>query len=249
MLLYASLAVTAVLAGLLVYRYDLYDKEPWPLLVLVALAGLGLMRVNGVLQLEALAAIGISWGDHAARAAVAASFEEVERLLAVALLAMLLPRYFNDPMDGLIYGSVLGVGMAIEESRFFLATDGATGLLLPPAELVRLFGHLIMGGVTCFALGMARMRMPRWPRVLAGCLLASMAMHFCWDWLAFSVRGENSMSWWKTIASMGLMFGGMLFYGMLVVVGSDWSRKVFAPHTARQLWGWPASLFLEPKRA
>ena len=36
MILYGSLSVCALLVGLLIYRYDLYDKEPVPPLVQVA---------------------------------------------------------------------------------------------------------------------------------------------------------------------------------------------------------------------
>ena len=38
-MLYVTLAVCTVLAGLLVYRYDLYEREPWYMaLIAVALA-------------------------------------------------------------------------------------------------------------------------------------------------------------------------------------------------------------------
>ena len=40
----------------------------------------------------------------------------------------------------------------------------------------------------------------------------------------------------------------MLFvYGMLVVIGADWSAQVFHPHTAKQLWGWPLDVVFPAK--
>jgi len=248
MLLYLTVVFLAVIAGLLVYRYDLYDKEPWWMLLIAAAAGAAMMWANGHLQLAFLGLLGIEWSDHVPRAAIAAVCEESERLIIVLAIAILFRRHFNDPIDGLIYGSIVGLGMAAEESWFFLSSREAAGPLLPPAELVRLCGHLVMGGVTCFALGMWRMQMKRWHVVMLACVFGSMTMHFLWDWLAFSVRGNESMPLWKTLASIIVMLSGMLAYGMLVVVGSDWSRKVFAPHTPAQLWGWPLSL-LKPKPA
>ena len=65
-------------------------------------------------------------------------------------------------------------------------------------------------------------------------------MHFLWDWAALSQAGE--ISWPQTLTGMLLMLGGCLFYGVLVIVGSDWSRKIFAPHGKLSLWGWPFAL-------
>ena len=44
MLVFGTLILCAVLAGLLVYRYDLYEQEPWYLLVIMAVIGAGAME-------------------------------------------------------------------------------------------------------------------------------------------------------------------------------------------------------------
>ena len=38
----------------------------------------------------------------------------------VVALALLIPSQFNDPMDGIIYGSLIGLGMAVLESIDYL---------------------------------------------------------------------------------------------------------------------------------
>jgi hypothetical protein len=182
-------------------------------------------------------------------ALVAGTHEELGRLAIVAALAILMPRQFNDPMDGIIYGSIVGLGMAVEESVFYLGLGWPLpGPLLPATEPVRIMGHLALGGITGFAVGMARMRMRGTALALAGCLLVSTGIHTAWDWIAFAAGGSGRMTWWQTAAAIALMLGGMIFYGMLVTIGSEWSRRIFAPRQSAKLWGWPFAL-LRPRKA
>jgi RsiW-degrading membrane proteinase PrsW (M82 family) len=114
---------------------------------------------------------------------------------------------------------------------------------LPPSELVRLLGHLVLGGITCYGIGLARMRMRHWPRWLIGGLAFGILWHFLWDWIAFSSWTGEAFVWWHNAAAIGLMLSGMLVYGVLVVHGSNHSRDTFAPHDARELWGWPFTIW------
>jgi RsiW-degrading membrane proteinase PrsW (M82 family) len=248
MLLYGSLAMCAILATLLVYRYDMYEREPWFMVVVAVGLGWVAMWLAGLAEGWTLDRFGEVPRPDVIVAAVAATHEELACLLVVIGLAKFVPRQFNDPMDGIIYGSLVGVGMAIDESVFFLGLGADTAAPLPPAEIIRITGHLVMGGITGFAIGMARMRMKGWPRVLAFCLVFSIGLHFLWDCLAFSSIRQGVMTPLQTAAAIGLMLGGILFYGALVVVGSEWSRRVFAPQSMKSLWGWPFTLLRRPNR-
>jgi RsiW-degrading membrane proteinase PrsW (M82 family) len=243
--LYAALLVCAALALLLVVRYDMYEREPWFMVAIAAGLGYAVMWACGLIEpvTAGLWPFPGGPGADAWNAAVAATHEELARLAIVAGLAVFVPRQFNDPMDGIIYGSIVGLGMAVEESVFHLGIGGApAGPFLPPSEPVRLAGHLVMGGITGFAVGMARMRMRRTAFALVACLSVSMGIHFAWDVIAFAAGRAGRMAAWQTAAAVILMLGGMAFYGMLVTVGSDWSRRVFAPHSPARLWGWPITL-------
>jgi len=104
-----------------------------------------------------------------------------------------------------------------------------------------LLGHLVMGGITGFGVGMARMRRPRWGRWLAGTAGASMALHFAWDLI--SLRASTAPGLANTLAAAAVVVAGTLLFGALVVVGSSASRDVFSPSGGRRtLWGWPFTL-------
>lgn len=239
MILYGTLLIAATLIGGLVYRYDMFDREPWFMVLLAAAAGVAVMYPMGTIEEAALFAIwDHDWPDWG-RALIAGTFEETARLLVVAMIALLIPAFFNDPMDGIIYGSIVGLGMAIEESIYFMNLEETLADKLPPSEVIRLTGHLLMGGITCFGVGMVRMKLPRAWTILVACAGTSMLLHMAWDSIAFAAREVGVMAWWQTTLAVALMIFGMLLYGMLVTISWDWSKRHFEPHSLKELWGWP----------
>jgi RsiW-degrading membrane proteinase PrsW (M82 family) len=238
--LYAALGVCAFLAALLVIRYDMYEREPWFMVILAAGLGYATMWMCGLIEPLTVALWPRPGAPAPYLAVVAGTHEELARLGIVAALAVLARNQFNDPMDGIIYGSIVGLGMAVEESLFYLGLGGPPpGPLLAASEPVRLMGHLVLGGITGFAVGMARMRMGGTALALAGCLSVSTGIHTAWDWIAYAAGRSGRMAWWQTAAAMTLMLGGMVFYAKLVTIGSEWSRRRFAPQRTASLWGWP----------
>jgi RsiW-degrading membrane proteinase PrsW (M82 family) len=233
--LYVAVCLSAFLAAVLVYRYDLYNREPWYLIALTA--GLGFLAMRLVAGAE-LRALGLVEGL-AAEAGVAALVEEGARLAAVVLIAFVFPKHFDDPMDGIIYGSIVGLGMAVEESLDFLKARSVAELLLFPLEMVRLLGHLIMGGIAGFGAGTARMKTPGWRRSLLLSVVAAIALHFSWDWVALAATDGTMLPTPLTILAVAIMLAGIGIYGALVAAGSRLSRAVFAPGSSRTLWGFP----------
>ena len=230
------LGLCALGAAVLVYRHDLYEREPLLLLALTVALGAGGMWLAG--QAEAWT-LGVSRFTGArAIAAVAALEEELMKLLVVVAIALLARREFNDPMDGLIYGSMAGLGMAVEESVYYMRQLPPGKLLLPPAELVRVSGHLVMGGISGFALGMAALRRERWPLVLIACFCAATTLHFGWDWIVLSAPGA-ALGTREAWSGAALMLAGLLLYGALTAIASEQSHRLFAPGSPSRLWGWP----------
>ena len=236
-ILYLVLGACALAAAALVYRYDLYDREPWLLLVTAMVGGAVAMRFAGAVEEALLVSISTTAGT----AALAALVEELCRVVVVLVIAIALPRHFNDPMDGLVYGSVVGLGMALEESFHLLGLRANPGLMELPVELVRLFGHLVMAGIAGYGVGLLRTRATGWAPVFASCFGVAFALHFLWDWIALSASPPGVLGPWATLAAAVLMLSGMLFYGSLVIAGSRRSRDLLAPSDERSLWGWPFS--------
>lgn len=237
--LYGTLLACALAAALLVVRYDMYEREPWPMLSGCALAGGVVMWLLGDVEDWTLDRFGGPAAGPAALAAIAALEEELARFAIVAALALLLPAALDDPMDGIIYGSIVGLGMAVAESIQFLTLSGYDGTTLPPAEPVRLLGHLVLGGIGGYGVGLARIGAPGWPRLVVACLAISIAIHFVWDWIAFVSIERGEISPRQTAAAIALMVFGMTLYGLLVARGAAASRALFSPTSARALWGWP----------
>lgn len=240
MIQYVTLFVCAGLTGVLIYRYDLYEKEP-PGMVLLALGvGAAMMWLIGSVEDQTV----MLWANASQSAlwlaAVMATHEELAKVLGVWLIAVVARRHFNDPMDGLIYGSLIGLGAAAVESVFYLgfAYPGSAALL-PPGEVVRVVGHPVMGGMGGYAVGMWRLKMApeKWRAGLA--LAAAIGLHFLWDWLAYQARVEGANPAWIATGGVALMLVGFLIYGWLIIKASHMSRQVFAPESARSVWGWP----------
>ncbi len=231
-ILYPTLGLCAIAAAVLVYRHDLYDREPLPLLGLTVALGAGAIGLAGRAEEWTFAALRLA--SPRAIAAVVALLEELGKLAVVTAIA-LLARAFNDPMDGIIYGSMAGLGMAVEESVYCLR--GSTAKVLPPEELVRICGHVVMGGIGGFALGMARARRRGWPLALAGGFAAAVGLHFGWDWLALSSNARRFTEA-QTGLAVALMLGGMLVYGALLTIASHWSHALFSPGSPERVWSW-----------
>jgi RsiW-degrading membrane proteinase PrsW (M82 family) len=255
MLVYLAVLGCGVLLGLTVYRYDLYEKEPWYLLLFAVLLGYCIFWGLGFVEDFSNARLGFYQAgvDHTAgQAAVAASHEELAKLLAVVLMALLFRKDFNDPMDGLIYGAFAALGMAVEESFYLLRLSfrGApveAGIDIIGREVVRLVLHILMGGISGFGVGLVveRARLRYWYVMLAAFLAASVTIHFLWDWLCGipAASGEPSLEaevFQRGIAVI-LTLAAMGIFGLAVMIGSRLSRARFAPDSDKKVWGW--SLF------
>ena len=215
------LACAAGLAAF-VYRYDLHEKEPWYMAILAVGMGFAFMWLAGHAEDVVLAELEVRREQFAARAAVVAQIESMARVAMVLAVAVLFRSRFTDPLDGLMYGTLGGLGMAIEESLLYLSLAPATPHTLG-VEVVRLFAHSLMGGLVGFAVGQWARPMSKphpKPILTAGCLGVAVLVHFSWDFIAY----QQSHAALLKALPMVLMLALMLVWGGLVAYASEQAR-------------------------
>lgn len=251
MLVYMTLGLCGVLAALLVRRHDLYDREPVPLMALATLLGAGGMWLAGQVQIEVMARAGPS--RHALFALMAGTTEEAAKVSCVVVIGLACARWFKDPMDGVVYGSLAGLGAALEESVAILMTRGGD-IALPSQELVRLCGHLVMGGIGGAGVGvwLSGRGDPGsgWRRALAGAVATfalAVWVHVLWDMIAIPAQAAGRVTRWQSAGIVLLMLAGFVAYAGCVAWCGRLSRRKFGGCETRM--GWPLSVLVSRRAA
>ena len=102
---YGFLALCAIVLALLVYRYDMVDRERWTMLLLAVILGMAGCWFAGYAEDYLFLRFDFGIAQMAERAVVVAVFEEVIKLLPIVGIAILFRKQFNDPIDGLIHAT------------------------------------------------------------------------------------------------------------------------------------------------
>ena len=234
---YLVLALGGLLFGAIVYRYDMHEREPWWMLVLAALAGT--LTMWGAFELELLIQNLAGAGDTSfLKALLAGTLEELGKLAIPVAVLLLMKKHFNDPMDGLIYGSLAGVGAAVYEGawwQWFAPVDSTNPLAVYGPNAMRLLMHTLWGGIVGSALGLVVMKKP-WRRTLAQRVGLVMLMHFSWDFFIGFVPAEDQGNLQRLLAAL-LIGASVCWYGLLVIQANKWSRSMHAPTSKQRLVG------------
>jgi RsiW-degrading membrane proteinase PrsW (M82 family) len=221
-LIYLLMLACAAGLAVFVYRYDLCARERWYMVALAVALGFCFMWVAGAAEDHILGHIGRARAGIGPKAAVVAFCETAARMAMVFTVATFFRPRFTDPLDGLMYGTLGGLGMTIEESLLYLSFAPATAQTLG-AEVVRLFAHSLMGGLVGFAVGQwVRPNFEPRPRptLTVGCLAVALLVHFSWDYIAY----QNSHAALLRLLPMILMLALMLVWGGLVAYASEQLR-------------------------
>lgn len=182
-------AVPAALYALLIWWGDRYEKEPWGLLAITfvwgaapailisllaetlfgaPLAGLQAGRLANVLEASGLAPV----------------VEEVAKALALVGLFFLFRYEFDDVLDGVVYGALVGVGFGMTEnllyflSSFFQSGWGGWGVVVFMRSVLFGLNHAFFTAFSGAGLGAARLTRQGWPRLLRPLLGLGAAMTF-----------------------------------------------------------------------
>lgn len=174
-------AVPTLLYTLILWWLDRYEKEPLPLLAAAFLWGslpaIAIALITGGLLSLPLGATPL--GPGLGVGGLAPLIEEPVKALALGALFLLARGEFDGPLDGIVYGALIGFGFSMSENLlFFLAyPEDLTGLFWLRGVLFGL-NHALFTSIVGLAFGAARFARPRVvaPLVVLA-LCAAMALH------------------------------------------------------------------------
>lgn len=215
----ASLFLLSVV--LVVWWFDRYDREPLPLVAGVFLWGAVVVPGLLVMTADAAAAAlgGPPFGDGMAAVTVFGPFvEEAFKGLGI-LLVVLFSSHFDNPTDGLVYGTAVGLGFATTEnlvvgfSTVSAFGDGAWMDTVVSRTLLTAGVHAVASAVLGAGFGFAVLCGKIWERWLwvFGGMVSAIALHGAWNWFVVSFPvGVSGVEPWMLIVPLYVVFAGFL---------------------------------------
>ncbi len=129
--IFAAIVPTVLYVGL-IYWVDRYEKEPWWLLVAAFLWGAvpGILIAfffNTLLSAPLLLILGDELGMAAAPSLIGPPVEESVKGLALVAIFLFWRNEIDSPLDGIIYGAMVGMGFAMVENVFYFVETYSQG--------------------------------------------------------------------------------------------------------------------------
>ncbi len=258
--------------ALIVYRLDLFEREPklvlaaaliWGGVIATSMAGHANEAWLSILGKVASPELAGQWGA----AIVGPGVEETLKLAGVVTLFLIVPGEFDGLMDGFVYGAMVGLGFTVVEdvSYFITAVAAVPGTVDQSGPvfdtfLIRvvgggLYGHVLFTGLT--GLGFAYIATRRSAalsgRVWRGglCIAAGVAAHAIWNSplmegiLATSGGvAPSTLQWLEYGVVKGMPF--LLLLGLLVLLATRSEEKTFRSIVVGEPDPW---LITEPEMA
>lgn len=236
------LAMGSLLFGATVYRSGGRQREPWWMLAGASVAGgmllAGALGIGSVVQatvIDSGSGLSLRW----TMSLTSAPLQTAAKLAVPAGVLILMRRHFNDPMAGLIYGSLAGLGGAFCESVWYsfvaAVPEPATLLHAQGPSAMRFMLHTLWGGIAGYGLGLVVMARP-WRSAVAKGVGGVLGLQVLWDlFLGFAADGPET-GWQRSVAAL-VMSGSVVGYGVLVVRTNKWSRSLHEPTSKQRLIG------------
>jgi RsiW-degrading membrane proteinase PrsW (M82 family) len=231
------LLVVSLFAGVLpmicwsaiVWWFDRYEKEPFRLLLISFLWGMiPAAAISLILELP----LGLAGASTLRTAASGFSFlgvsvlspgiEEGVKLIGLLGIFLLARQEVDDPLDGIIYGAMVGFGFAAAENTlYFLTSQTFAELILLIFLRTMIFGaiHALFTAFTGLGLALAKYARNRWRSVLwtAGGFSAAVVFHIIHN-LGLFLAPKTPWGFYLSAFSFGIGFFIiiMLFIGSLL---------------------------------
>lgn len=184
-------AVPTLLYVGLIYWVDRYEKEPWWLLTAAFLWGaipsiLVALLFNSILSLPFYYLMGETAGDALAASLIAPPVEETFKGLALLIILFAWRHELDSPLDGIIYGAMVGMGFAMVENVYYFVNVYVEGGIEAWSMTIFLRGvlfglnHALFTSMTGLGIALARMSPNLLVRIVApiGGWLMAMFLHF-----------------------------------------------------------------------
>ncbi len=230
--LLATLVPTIIYAFALRW-FDRYEKEPLPLVVgaflwgaipAVVLSGIGEVIADVPLSLFSAGAAKLIGSS-----GVAPLIEEIAKGIFVYFIYLVFHREFDDPIDGIVYGALVGYGFAMTENWFYFIGAwfeggwAAWSVLVVMRQFLFGMNHAFFTSLTGLGLGLARISAPWWVRsifALAG-LGAAMLFHSIHN-LGVALAQANALTFFiGTLSDLG----GVLFVFVIVMIALTFEKN------------------------
>jgi RsiW-degrading membrane proteinase PrsW (M82 family) len=192
----------------LVLRLDRYEREPRRVLIAAFSWGaVGAVFFSLIIELISggilIAAVGEDAGTILSVGVGAPIIEETCKALALFGLVLFARDEFDNVLDGLVYGALIGLGFAMTENILYFGSAyiekglSAFGALFIVRAVIDGFGHALYTGTTGAAIGWARERHRQGSmRYIVPIIGLSLAIfqHFLWNTgliVIASIQGED----------------------------------------------------------
>jgi len=181
-------AVTTALYATVVWWFDRYEREPLWLMSLAfvwgaAPAAIISLVAEGVFQIPVAALAGQAT-TLISTSLVAPFVEEVAKGAALVGIYLVFRSEFDDVLDGILYGTLIGFGFAMTENILYFMSAfsehgwGAWVVTVFLRAIVFGFNHAFFTGITGAGIGYARLTPQFWKRVAVSGLALSIAISF-----------------------------------------------------------------------
>jgi len=226
------LAVVAIPVGVIVYRLDDFEPEPASLIAVAVIWG-GVIAVvfssqvnEGMLSFlqHVLPARTVDkwWSSLAAPIN-----EELYKGMGLVVIYLMARREYDNVMDGLIYGAMIGLGFQVMENVYYFmqaagqdgSVDAVVSIFFLRVVVSGLYSHMLFTGFMGFGFAyfVTQRNRSLWRRtsVLIGGAVLAWAAHFVWNspWL------ESLMSRGTGAFIGALVIKGLPFLMLLMVLG------------------------------
>lgn len=231
---------TALYVGL-VWWLDRYEKEPLGLAAATffwgAIPAIAVSLAAELLLDVPLVALGKGLAYEMISSSLVAPVVE-EGIKAVALLGLFVfwRHEFDDVLDGIIYGALVGFGFAVVEDVFYSLSsleDGSWGVVLFMRSVLFGLNHSFFTALTGIGLGYARTARERWKRWLAPLLGLGAAITFH----AIHNLGASlvEVSCFTILFSLVADWGGVLVVALVALMSARREKQCIATELREEI--------------